>query len=136
MIASRDGHACGKFQMGDQMVLIVAGGYQSISVEFLPINEKHWIRGDDSIHLIEHNFCKLIFLPGPSLPFEPHSYSHFIVSNSDSTYFIDTYNNRFLQLVCPSDLASCYWLEMDQKLIYPRSRPIVTLIPDSLTNCA
>ena len=75
------------------------------------------------------------FIAGPSLPFDPHGSSHFIVSNSDKLYFIDTYLNQFLELVCPSNLASCYWMEMNQKLKNPRNGPIVTLIPDTLTTC-
>ena len=47
MITSRGGHACGKFKMGVQMVLIVAG--PGTSVEFLPLNETNWITGNDSI---------------------------------------------------------------------------------------
>merc|ERR1712029_255201 len=72
-------HACGKFMLGDQTVLIVAG--QDQSVEFLPFNETNWING-------------------PNLPFDPHGSSHFIVSKSDKLYFIDTYLNQFLELVC------------------------------------
>ena len=55
MITSRYGHACGKFKMGDQMVLIVAG--PGTSVEFLPLNETNWIRGNDFIY-----FIKIIFV--------------------------------------------------------------------------
>mgnify|MGYP001451491650 CR=1 FL=1 len=52
MIDSRSDHACGKFKIGDQIVLIVAG-YPGTYVEFLPLNETKWITGNDSIHLIE-----------------------------------------------------------------------------------
>ena len=52
MIDHRYFHACGKFMMGDQTVLIVAG--QDQSVEFLPFNETNWINGKDSIHLNEN----------------------------------------------------------------------------------
>ena len=72
---------------------------------------------------------------GPSLPFNPFAGAHFIVSNNNTTYLIDTHFNKILKLVCPSDLSSCYWMEMDQKLKYPRDDPIVTLIPDWLTKC-
>ena len=51
MISSRAFHACGKFKIGDQIVLIVAG--PGTSVEFLPLNETKWITGNDSILLIE-----------------------------------------------------------------------------------
>ena len=51
MIYSRYAHACGKVKIGDQIVLIVAG--PGTSVEFLPLNETKWIRGNGSIHLIE-----------------------------------------------------------------------------------
>ena len=76
-------------------------------------------------------------LSNPSLHTYAYGSSHFIVSNTDKTYFVDTYNNRFLVLDCNNlDLASCSWTEMEQKLKYPsRNRPIVTLIPDRLTNC-
>ena len=51
MIDLRSDHACGKFKIGNQIVLIVAG--YDTSVEFLPLNETKWITGNDSIHLIE-----------------------------------------------------------------------------------
>ena len=51
MIDSRFGHACGKFKIGDQIVLIVAGS--GTSVEFLPLDGTKWITGNDSIHSIE-----------------------------------------------------------------------------------
>ena len=51
MIYSRYAHGCGKVKIGDQIVLIVAG--KDTSVEFLPLDETKWIRGNDSIHLIE-----------------------------------------------------------------------------------
>ena len=54
MINQRYGHACGKFKMGDQMVLIVAG--YDTSVEFLQLNETNWIRGNAFIYLIKITF--------------------------------------------------------------------------------
>ena len=56
MITSRYYHACGKFKMGDQMVLIVAGGYNLDSVEFFPLNETNWITGNAFIYLIKITF--------------------------------------------------------------------------------
>ena len=54
MITSRGRHACGKFKMGDQMVLIVAG--YDTSVEFLLLNETNWITGNAFIYLIKITF--------------------------------------------------------------------------------
>ena len=53
MIDSRYFHACGKFMMGNQVVLIVSGNSgDDSSVEFFPLNdESNWIRGNDSMHL-------------------------------------------------------------------------------------
>ena len=43
-------HGCGKFMLGNQTILIVAGDDLdwSKSVEFLPLNGSEWIKGNDS----------------------------------------------------------------------------------------
>ena len=55
MITFRTYHACGKFKIGDNEVLVVAGvpdfGEVIRKVEFLPLNEpSHWIEGTKIIN--------------------------------------------------------------------------------------
>ena len=115
-IESKSFHACGKFKIDGIMVLVLAGGTYITSVEFLVLNDQNWI-------------------PGPSLPFYPTDYSRIVV-NENQLYFIDTFQNMILTLDCPTDLFSCNWKEMEQKLEYPRKYAIVSLIPDSLASCS
>ena len=132
------GHACGKFKIDGKMVLVVASSRltykyprkfeKPYSVEFLPIDGREWVPGPS---LPEAT------LKG-SLPFDidiPYYISPYIVSNEDNLYFIDTDQNVILRLDCPSDLSSCQWIKMQQKLEFPRRRGVVALIPDSMTSC-
>ena len=57
-----------------------------------------------------------------------------MVSNGDILFYINTNDNVFLRLDCQS-LQDCHWITMDQKLEFPRVNAVVSLIPDSLTNC-
>eukprot|EP00093_Oithona_nana_P006759 06759.XXX_237925_237551_1 [CDS] Oithona nana genome sequencing. len=102
--------------IGNSTVLVVAGGTYITSVEFLLLNDQNWI-------------------PGPTLPFYPSDYSR-ILSHENHLYFFDTYQNKILLLTCPTDLFSCQWTKMEQKLRLPRRYAIVSLIPDSLTSCS
>ena len=51
MNIGRDGHACGKFELGDNPTVVVSGGYKSggyiDSVEFMDWNgDRTWIEGN------------------------------------------------------------------------------------------
>ena len=120
------GHACGKVKIDGKTVLVVAGSdftytkrYEKpFSVEFLPIDGTKWIEGPS--------------LPSYQLPkyIAPH-----IVTNEDNLYFIDTDQNIILRLDCPSDLSSCQWIKMQQKLDFGRRGGVVALIPDFMASC-
>jgi len=58
-----------------------------------------------------------------------------MVSNGDSLFYINTYDNIFLRLECTL-LQDCHWITMEQKLEIPRaSKPVVSLVPDELVEC-
>ena len=57
-----------------------------------------------------------------------------MVSNGDTIFYVNTVDNIFLQLDCQS-LQDCQWIFMEQKLEFPRTDAVVTLVPDDLCNC-
>ena len=68
----------------------------------------------------------------------PDDYSnsgHQLVSNGDTVYYINTEDNIFLELKCSGSIQDCDWIKMDQKLEFPRSNAVATLIPDHLATC-
>ena len=78
---------------------------------------------------------KSIFVSGTSLPdYYYDNRGHQMVSNNDILFYINTNDNIFLRLDCQS-LQDCHWISMDQKLEFPRVNAVVSLIPDTLSNC-
>ncbi len=115
MIRPRVFHSCGSMMIGDEMVLVVAGGdyVSGTAVEFLPLNQQKWITG----------------------PSVPDFLDASIVSNNENLYLVDTAYNRIFRLDCPTGLSSCQWYKMEQTLQDTRYAAVVSLIPDSLTSC-
>ena len=115
MLAPRNFHSCGSIMVGDEMVLVVAGGdyFGGTSVEFLPLNQQKWKYG----------------------PSVPNFLDASIVSNNDNLYLVDTAFNAIYRLDCPTGVSSCHWSKMEQKLQDTRYSAVVSLIPDSLTSC-
>ena len=72
---------------------------------------------------------------GPSLPAPYGEYGHKMVSNGDDLYYINTYNNIVLQLLCEESLEDCHWNTLSSKLQIPRYYTFATLIPDHLADC-
>ena len=80
-------------------------------------------------------FLKYFLSLGPKLPQSYRSDSHEIVSNGKYVHYVNTWDKIILRLDCPTDLASCKWTELQQKLRLPREESLAFLIPDELTEC-
>ena len=116
MPTGRHGHPCAALVLNNTKVLVIADLYypsRSKRVDFL-IQDK-WISG-------------------PSLPNYYHD-AHELVSNGETLFYVNTYDNVFLRMECES-INSCIWIEMEQKLQIPRSNAVVKLIPDHLAECS
>ena len=77
-------------------------------------------------------------ISGPSLPGDYHgdnAYGHEMVSNDETLFYINTYDNVFLQLTCNESLEDCHWDTLAAKLQISRCDAFVTLIPDHMTDC-
>ena len=99
--------------------MVVAGGTTSNAreVEFL-------IEGSDA------------WKSGPLLPSSWSSdnpkNADAIVSDYDTLYYINTWQNLFLKLECS---AECEWKNLNIQLKTPRINAVVALIPDNLATC-
>ena len=116
MPTGRHGHPCAALVLNNTKVIVIADLYypsRSKRVDFL-IQDK-WISG-------------------PSLPNYYHD-AHELVSNGETLFYVNTYDNVFLRMECES-INSCIWIEMEQKLQIPRSNAVVKLIPDHLAECS
>ena len=111
MPTGRHGHPCAALKINNTKVVVI--GDQSKRVDFLIQNE--WISG-------------------PSLPDFYYDDAHQLVSNGETLFYINTYDNVFLKMECES-INSCMWIEMEQKLQIPRFGAVAKLIPDHLADC-
>ena len=142
MIKSRHRHGCGAFALQSKLVIIVAGDRSSSinkkSVEFLSINdiEPKWIAGKKSFFKLLKLWPIFFMFLGPDLPGSYDGDSHKIVSDGETVYYVNTKSNVILRLDCPSDLSSCKWTTLEQKLSFPRSSSLAFLVPDELTECS
>ena len=112
MPTGRHGHPCAALKINNKQVIVI--GDQSKRVDFLIQNE--WISG-------------------PSLPDFYYDGAHELVSNGETLFYINTYDNVFLRMECES-INSCMWIEMEQKLQIPRYGAVAKLIPDHLAECS
>ena len=87
---------------------------------------------------LQNNFIitkKSNFL-GPELPENYHRFGHEIVSNGETVYYVNTVDKVILKLDCPTDLKSCKWTILEQKLESSRQRALAFIVPDELTECS
>ena len=70
---------------------------------------------------------------GPALPEEAFDKdSEIIVSNEESLYYINTWDNVIYKLVCSETITDCSWRKLDQKLEFHRWGAIALMLPESL----
>ena len=115
-------HACESFIFNGKRTMVVAGGTTSNAreVEFL-------IEGRDA------------WESGPPLPsswsYDNPKNADAIVSDYDTLYYINTWQNLFLKLECSQCSAECEWKTLNIQLKTPRINAVVALIPDNLATC-
>ena len=80
------------------------------------------------------------WIEGPSLPDEDNMnvYCSKLVSSGTYLHFINTCTGYIFKLECGAASVSdaCQWVLQKQTLKYPRDGAVVSLIPDSLTDCS
>ena len=74
-------------------------------------------------------------ISGPSLPTNYNVIAHEIVSNGETLFYINTYDNVFLQLMCDESLEGCHWDTLASQLEFPRESAFITLIPNHMADC-
>ena len=74
-------------------------------------------------------------ISGPSLPTNYNVIAHEIVSNGETLFYINTYDNVFLQLTCDESLEGCHWDTLASQLEFPRENAFITLIPNHMADC-
>ena len=121
MTNARYHHGCSTFWLNGEQIITVSSGLSvgsSKTVEFLNLNNEiiQWISG-------------------PDLPDSYRWSGTQMVSNGDTLFFVNTYDNVFLRLECGESLQDCQWITMQQKLEFPRGNAFATLISDYLTDC-
>ena len=121
----RSDHGCGSVILNEQRVLVVAGGFNAMSVTNT-YSVEFYVEGSNADD----------WIIGPYLPNNISvEYGARIVSDDIDVYYINTYANTFLKLECQDDLE-CMWTNLDLSLKTPRHSAVVSLIPDNLANCA
>ena len=121
MLQERNDHGCSSFWLNGTQIVVVSPGEPNFgkSIEFLNLQQEplQWILGPD--------------LPGQ---YEPTGSE--LVSNGETLFYVNTFENVFLQLICEGSLESCQWNTLASHLQYLRFGSFVTLIPDSIANCS
>ena len=77
-----------------------------------------------------------VLLKGPDLPDTYDKTSHELVSNGKTIFYVNSYNRVILRLDCPTDLASCKWTTLEQKLSISRHQALSLMVPDELVKCS
>ena len=60
---------------------------------------------------------------------------HEMASDGKNAFYLNTYDNVILKLDCPTDIASCKWVQLQQTLSMYREWALAFLVPDDLTKC-
>ena len=122
LIMERYFHACNSFTFNNELILAVVGG-NSLSGS----NFNEFLSYDSDDPQWDNRDTELDF------PFGDHYHSQLLVSNGDTLFFVDTWNNVFYRLECFEE--GFQWIKMNLTLETPRYEAIGVLIPDELTNC-
>ena len=125
---SRFQHGCKSFYIGNDLILVVAGGFGTKgmlkSVEFLNVNklEEGWITPKNTeLPIAMAEFSLVMSLNKKSI---------FAIGGDDGSARDD-----ILELNCDkSDFESCSWKTSPSKLKYAREDHVALLIPDSFVN--
>ena len=120
--------ACGSFKHQGKIIAVVAAGYACCGATYTNIVE-YWV--------VDSDFG---WVQGPPVPTFGLSMANMITTpDGKGVLFIGggagnaKVTDEIFQLVCPTtNLASCQWKKLPQKLQYARRGQVSMLIPDSL----
>ena len=123
LIMERYFHACNSFTFNNELILVVVGGYLfygSNFSELLSYDSEHpqWDNRDTEL----------------DLPFDDDYNSQLLVSNGDTLFYVDTWNNVFYRLEWNFE-EGFEWIQMNLRLKARREHAFGVLIPDELTAC-
>ena len=125
LIMERYFHACNSFTFNNELILAVVGGSTLSGSNF---NEFLSYDSEDPQAQWDNRDTEL------DLPFDDDYYSQLLVSNGDTLFYVDTWNNVFYRLEWNFE-EGFEWIQMNLRLKARRELAFGVLIPDELTVC-
>ena len=116
-------HSCSSFIAFNELILAVVGGVSNSS------NFNEFLSYEDEDHQWDNRHTEL------DLPADYNYNGQLLVSNGETLFYINTFENVFFRLEYTGFQEGFEWIPMNLKLETPRQFAVGVLIPDKLTDC-